>query len=84
MQQDTEAMLAGDLPHQGHDQQVVVVGQVTLLEDRSQLELVGGNLVVTSLHRNTQLQRLDLQLFHELHHTGRDSAEVVILQLLVL
>ena len=31
VQQDTEAVLARDLPHQGHDKQVVVVGQVTLL-----------------------------------------------------
>ena len=53
MQQDTEAMLTGDLAHQGHDQQVVVVGQVALLEDRCQLKLVGGYLVVACLHGDT-------------------------------
>ena len=76
-------MLARDLPHQGHDEQVVVVGQVTLLIDGRELELVGRDLVVAGLERDAQAERLDLQLFHELEDAGRDGTEVVILELLV-
>ena len=46
MQQDTEAVLAADLAHQSHYEQVVVVCQVAFFENGSQLELVRGHFVV--------------------------------------
>ena len=61
----------------------MVVGEVHLLVDRSQLELVGCNLVVACLDRNTELQRLALQVLHKLDHTVGNRTEIVVLQLLV-
>ena len=58
--------------------------QVTFFEDRSQLELVGGNLVVTCLDRNTQFQSLDFKILHECGYTWRYCTEVMVFQLLVL
>ena len=84
MQQDTETMLAADLTHQGHDEQVVVVCQVTFFKDRSQFELVGSYFVVAGLQWNTQFERFNFQLFHKFHDAGRNGTEVVIFQLLVL
>ena len=52
VQQHAESVVAGNLLHQRHEQHVMVDSQVALLEDRSQLKLVGSNLVVTRLHRN--------------------------------
>ena len=77
-------MLAGYALHDGHQQHVVVYGQIGLLKDGSQLKLVGSHLVVTSLAGNTQFERLNLQFTHEGCHTFRDSAKVVVVHLLVL
>ena len=84
MQEDTETMLAGNVSHQCHDQQVMIVGQVTFFEDRSQFELVRSHFVVASLQRNTQFERFDFQFLHELKNARRNRTEVVIFQLLVL
>ena len=84
VQQDAEAVRAGHLAHQRHDEHVVVHGQVAFLEDGCQLKLVGSHLVVARLQRDAQLQCLDFQVFHEGGHAGGDGAEVVVLQLLAL
>ena len=84
MKQYAESVVAGNLTHQGHNQHVVVYGQVALLIDGGQLKLVGGNLVVTGLAGNAQLQRLYFEVFHEGGHTRRNGTEVVVFQLLVL
>ena len=76
-------MLMGDALHQIHDELIMVVGQVDILKDRSQLELIGGHLVVACLHRDAQLQALYLEILHESRDTWRDAAEVVVVQLLV-
>ena len=49
VQETAEAMLASHFLHQAHDEHVVVHGEVRLLEDGSQLELVGRYLVVACL-----------------------------------
>ena len=67
---------------QVHQQQVVVVGQVGLLEYRGHFELVGRYLVVTCGHRYAQFVGLAFKLLHESHHAGRDAAEVVVVKLL--
>ena len=62
----------------------MVNSQVRLLIDRGDLELVRGHLVMTSLTRNSQLQRLDLQVLHERLYTIRNRTEIVVVHLLVL
>ena len=84
VQQYAEAVVACYLTHQCHDKHVVVDSQIALLEDRSQLELVGSHFVVTCLYGDTQFQRFDLQFLHEGCHTGRNGTEVMVFQLLVL
>ena len=84
MQQHAERMTTGYFLHDRHQQQVVVVGQIRLLEDRSQLKLVWSHLVMTRFHRNTELPAFEFEILHEGHHTRRDSAEIVIFELLVL
>ena len=84
MQQAAESVFAGHLFHERHDEHVVVDGQVALLVNRSQLKLVRSHLVVAGLARDTQLQRLNLQIRHEGSHASRDRAEIVVIHLLVL
>ena len=84
MQQYAEAVLACNFLHQRHQHHVVVNSEVGLFEDRCQLELVGGYLVVTCLTRNAQLQGLNLQVAHESSNALRDGAKVVVVHLLVL
>ena len=62
----------------------MVDGKVCLLEDRSQLKLVGRNLVVACLAGDAQFESLDFQILHESLYTLRDSTEVVVVHLLVL
>ena len=84
VEQDGKVMLAGNAFHQVHDQLVVVVGQVDVLEDRCQFELVGRHFVVTGLDGDAQFVAFDLQLLHEGCDTRRDGAEIVVFELLVL
>ena len=51
----------------------MVDSEVGLFEDRSQLELVGGYLVVAGLTGNTQLEGLNLEVAHKGGHTLRDG-----------
>ena len=62
----------------------MVDSQIALLVDGGQLKLVGSHLVVTCLHRDSQLQRLNLQILHKGLYTVRYGAEVVVIHLLVL
>ena len=62
----------------------MIDGEVGLLEDRSKLKLVGGNLVVTSLARNTEFEGTNLKILHESLNTIEDSSEIVVFHLLVL
>ena len=84
VKQYLEAMLAGNLLHQAHQQHVVVDSQVGFLEDRSALKLVRSDLVVTSLAGNAKLQSLNLEVFHEGLNTLGNGSEVVVVHLLVL
>ena len=84
MQQDHEAVLAGHAVHQVHNHLVLVIGEVGFPEDRRQLELVRGNLVVAGLDRNAEFVSGNLEIPHKCGHTAWDGAEVVVVQLLVL
>ena len=62
----------------------MVNGEVCLLKDWSQLELVWCHLVMTCLTRNTELKSYNLQLTHEGCNTLWNASEVVVVHLLVL
>ena len=84
MQEHAEPMVTGHALHERHEQHVMIDGEVTLLEDRSQLKLVGRYLIMTCLTGDGEFQGLDLQILHEGLHTVRDGTEVVVVHLLVL
>ena len=84
VKQNHETVLARDLVHKVHHKLVLVVGKVGLTEDRGKLELIGRHLVVPCLQRNTKTMARDLKVTHKLGHTGRNSPEIVVVQLLVL
>ena len=79
-----QAVVAGDDLHELHDEQVVVDGDVGLLEHGSKLVLAGGDLVVLGLCRHGELPQLGVKLLHEAADGGADGAEVVLLELLAL
>ena len=56
--------------HGGHQQLVMIDGQIRLFENRGTLELIRGHLV--------------FQFFHESRNPCRDGTEILILQLLIL
>ena len=84
MHQHAEVVALGHRLEQLHQEQVVVIGQVGLLEHRSHLELVWRHLVVAGGDRDAQFVGLAFEVLHEGHHAGRNAAEVVVIQLLPL
>ena len=84
MEKHTEVMAACHLAYERHQQQVMVVGQIGLLEYRGKLKLVGGNLIVAGLGRDAETVALYLQVEHERLDTRRYGTEIVVLKLLVL
>ncbi len=76
-------MVLGQALHDVHDELVVVVGEVDLLVDRSELELVRCYLVVASLHGDAESLSFYLEVAHEVRHALRNRSEVVVLELLV-
>ena len=83
VEQTAEAVFAGNVAHQTHDEHVVVYGQVALLEDGSQLKLVGCHFIMACLAGNAQFECLYFEIAHELGHTFGDSSEIVVVHLLV-
>ena len=77
-------MVACHLLHQRHQQHVMVDSQVTLLENRSQLKLVGSYLIMARLDRDGQFKSLYFQVLHKSLHTVGDGTEIVVVHLLVL
>ncbi len=84
VQEADQVMAQGDLFHQLHKQLVVVCGDVGLLEDRRELVLMGGDLVMPGDHRDPQLIRLLGDLVHIIQHPLLDAAEILVFQLLSL
>ena len=62
----------------------MVDGKVGLLEDRSQLKLVGCHLVMTGLAGYAEFQSLDLEIAHKGCNALGDGTKVVVVHLLVL
>ena len=83
MQQHAEAVLSCHALHHRHQQHIVVDSQIGILEDGSQLKLVGSHLVVASLTGDTQFESDNLEFFHKRGNTLRDTPEIVVVHLLV-
>ena len=84
VEEDAEAVLAGHALHQGHQEHVVVDGEVGVLEDGGHFKLVRGDLVVAGFAGDAEFEGLDFEVLHEGGDALRDGAEVVVVHLLVL
>ena len=84
MQEHSEVVACGNLAHDGHQELVVVVGEVCLLVYRSQLKLVGSDLIVACFERYAEFQTLILQIAHKGEYSLRNGSEVVVIELLIL
>ena len=84
MQQDTEMMPLRHTFHYRHNKQVVVIGKVHVFKDRRHLKLVGCHLIMTRTHGYARLKGFILQFAHECEYTRRNSAKVMVFQLLAL
>ena len=83
VEQHVEVVAARNLVHHRHQEQIVVVGKVKFLIYGSQLELVGRHLVVACLGGYAQGVAFDFQIKHESFYPRGNSAEIVVLELLV-
>ena len=84
VQQADQPVAAGDALHHLHRQLLVVGADVRVLEDRRDLVLVRGDLVVAGLDRDAELAQLELGLQHAGEDPLRDRAEVVVVELVAL
>ena len=62
----------------------MVYCQIALLEYRGELKLVGGHLIMACLTGDSELQSLNLKIFHKGLYTIGDGSEIVIVHLLIL
>ena len=84
VQQADEPVATGHVLHDLHRQLLVVGADVRVLEDRRELVLVGGDLVVARLGRHAELGQLALGLEHAREDALGDRAEVVVVELVAL
>ena len=84
VQQADQPVAAGDVLHHLHGQLLVVGADVGVLEDRRDLVLGRGDLVVAGLDRDAELGQLALGVEHVGEHALGDRAEVVIVELVAL
>ena len=84
MQQADKAVAERNVLHCLHGQLVVVGRNVRGGEDRRQLVLCRGDLVVLCLSKHAELPQLFVELLHERGNSRLDRAEVMIFKLLTL
>ena len=84
VEQALHAVLLGHATEGRHHQLLVVMGEVGLLEHRSDLELPGGDLVVAGLGRNALLEQLTIDIDHERQDPIGYRAEIVVVEFLTL
>ena len=82
MQKRLKPMSQCDTPECCHHEHVVIDGEIGLFEIRRHLELAGRDFVVTSSDRHAELVQLELRFSNASLDALRDSAEVVVLELL--
>ena len=78
-----EIMAPGHFGHKSHHEQVVVVGQVGLLEYGGEFKLIRSHLVVSCLKQDAELVCLGLEILHERADPRRDCSEIMVFKLLV-
>ena len=84
VEQALHAVLLGDRLEDGHQQLLMIGGDVAALEHRRDLELPWGNLVVARLGGDAELEQLTLGVHHEAQHPLGHRSEVVVVELLAL
>ena len=84
VQEADEPVAAGHVLHDLHGQLLVVGTYVRVLEDRRDLVLGRGDLVVAGLDRDAELGQLALGVEHAGQHALGDRAEVVVVELVAL
>ena len=84
VEQALHAVLLGDRLEDGHQQLLVVGGDVAALEHRGDLELPRCDLVVAGLGGDAELEQLALGVHHEAQHPLGHRSEVVVVELLAL
>ena len=84
VQEHHETVLPGEMPHQVHDDLVLVVGEVGLAVDGREFELIGRHFIMTGLQRNPQPVPGHLEVAHESGDAGGNGREIMVVQLLVL
>ena len=84
VEQALHAVLLGDRLEDGHQQLLMVGGDVAALEHRRDLELARRDLVVAGLGGDAELEQLTLGVHHEAEHALGDRTEVVVVELLAL
>ncbi len=84
VQQADQAVAARDVLEDLHHELLVVRADVRVLEDRRDLVLRRGDLVVAGLDRHAELRQLALRVEHAGEHALGDRAEVVVVELVAL
>ena len=79
-----QSVLLGDRLERGHQQLLMIGGDVRPFKHRGNLELAGRDLVVPGLGGNAELEQFPLGVHHEAEHPLRNSSEVMIVELLAL
>ncbi|SRR6266852_733044 len=82
VQKGLEAVPERYPPKRCHHQHVVIDGEIGFLEVGRHLELAGRDFVVTSGNRHSQFVQLELGFGNTSLDPFRDSAEIVVLELL--
>ncbi len=82
MQKSLEAVPERYPSERRHHEHIVIDGEIGFLEVRRHLELAGRDFVVTSRNRDSEFVQLELGFGNTSLDTFRDSAEVVVLELL--
>ncbi len=84
MQQALQAVAFGHIAQGGHDDMIVIHGQVAGLVERRDLVLAGGRLIVAGAHGHAQLVQFALHFHHAGKHALRDNPKILIAELLAL
>jgi hypothetical protein len=82
VQQRLETVSERHAPQRRHHEHVVIDGKIGFLEIRRHLELAGRDFIVAGGNRHSELVQLELCFGNASLDALRNSAEIVILQLL--
>ena len=84
MQQAGQPMPPRGLAQHGHDQLIVIRGQVGRLEHGRDFVLAGRGFVMAGAHRHPQTEQSVFHIHHEGQHPTRNDAVVLVLEFLPL